>query len=529
MNEKPPRRRLSIITIAIIIILIIIVIVLGILKVNKVIRSKKDLTNNDLVGYMELVQSSNDVFTFIDLQQKVHKFEGYKKMSNFYYNVACVSIQDTDQDYKDKYELINNKEKVIVAADEYDYITQEEGGKFYRVEKSGKEGIIDYNGKVIIPIKYQYISDHSLTDDIHIFICKNDNEEYEYINENGIVITKLDSYEQVSFYTTKVENVVAIKIKNIVYNSINAKQICDSSNIDKFLNNVLVYKEKYELYDNDLNLIKTIECPNAVNVNVTSYDKYTIVNLDLNMDATQDEKNKKYTLYDSKWNVVKESPNEFTLHKFSDGNVVILEEVDSNVIVSDEHGNELFVASNHRLPSGYNESMYLVIPQKGSKIYDIYDIKGKKLIEKGVRSQSVQLGGKTEKDYMVITRNNDIGSYDMFILLKNLDEIPIENDVNILEKKKDNILLSNWKTKIVKLYSKDKKIGEDIQGKYSTQIGKYSIIENDTKYKVINLDELNICFTFESSNLIKIHENIGVVELKSGFYSLDGKLLLEKE
>ncbi len=530
MEEQKPKRRLSIITISIIIVMIVLIFVAVIVGIKKIIKKNNNIVagNTTLEGFMELVYEKDGVFTFIDSNQKVHQYGGYLGMDNFYYNVTCVSIEKDS--YVKDYALITNKEKVVVNAGEYDYISQSDDGRFYMVEKDGNEGVIDYNGKVIVPVKYQYISSHLVGDEnkFHIFACKNENDEYEYINENGNLITKSDDYQTISYYSTREGSAEVIEVNGILYNILTGEEICNNNDITGFADNVLIYKNRYELYDNNLKIVKTVECENALNIKSVSYDEYIVVELALNEKATEEEKNKKYTLYDSNWNIIKESDNEIVLHKLLDGKFLVIEEKDYTVTVSDIKGNVIFTAENHRLPSNYSKSMYISIAQKGTKIYDIYDAKGNKMIEKGVRSQAMQLSGNTEKDYMVITRSNNQGSYDSFILLENLEEIPIEKSVNVLEKCGDNILLSDWDKKVIKLYNGSKQVGYDIKGSYCSQIGNYTIIQSDSEYNIINLENLKTCFYFSSSDFIKLHEDIGIIELNTGFYTMDGKLLVEK-
>ena len=187
MEGKEKRKRLSLISVAIII--VIFMLVFGNIFTN--IKDKIDKRNynkNQIYsGYMELLKKDdNSNYTFIDDSKNIRKFTGYSSMSDFYYNVSCVSKTDNTTNKK-SYALIDKNENEIVSFGEYDFITQFDEGKFYQVEKNGKQGIINYEGVVIVPLEYDVVLDHKSGEKngMHAFSCKSSDEQYHYFNESG--------------------------------------------------------------------------------------------------------------------------------------------------------------------------------------------------------------------------------------------------------------------------------------------------------------------------------------------------------
>ena len=100
--------------------------------------------------------------------------------------------------------------------------------------------------------------------------------------------------------------------------------------------------------------------------------------------------------------------------------------------------------------------------------------------------------------------------------------VDIDSNVSIIEQYKNHILTSDSKNNEVKLYNKDKQVIDTFKGVRESQIGTYSIIKNDDSYIVIDLATLKVTFSFKAEELVKLHDNVGVVELVTGFYDLDG-------
>ena len=526
MAKKSTKTRISFITFLIII--GVLAIVLG-TSYNK-IKSKIDKINvnnkTELKGYVELLKTEDTKHIFIGENKKLYEYNGYISMSDFYDNKACVS--KLDDNGRKIYALIDKNEKEIVPLGEYDYISQLSDGKYYVVEKEGKQGIIDNTGKIIIDTAYNLVTDRKMEvdDGEHVFICKSNDDEYHYLNEEGKEYVSLQSLSTVEFYSVKKGSIPVISISGVLYNSSTCQKICNLSDIRMFYNNIATYDNKYEVYDLDLNLIETVECPNAISIYASSYDAiYSVVEINLNSNATEDELNNKFILYDEKGKVITKSKDGIAIHKI-DNKTYFLKQDNSNLKVLNESGNELFEMKDYRLPINYSETPYITASKNGSSQYELFDEKGKLVKTDSVRSELVQPDGDMEKDYMVITMSLKESGYDTYLLLKDLTKIKVEPSIDKVEKYKNHILTSDSKLNEVHLYNKETQVGENISGTHVNQIGTYSIIRAEDTYTVVDLVTLNITFSFKTEELVEVHNQSGVIELTSGVYDLDGNKIL---
>lgn len=524
MEGKEKRKRLSLISVAIIIVIFILVFGNIFTNIKDKIDKRNYNKNQIYSGYMELLKKDdNSNYTFIDDSKNIRKFTGYSSMSDFYYNVSCVSKTDNTTNKK-SYALIDKNENEIVSFGEYDFITQFDEGKFYQVEKNGKQGIINYEGVVIVPLEYDIVLDHKSGEKngMHAFSCKSSDEQYHYFNESGKEFVTSDKYEAVGFYTTKENSVGVVNILGTLYNANTCEKICATSDIKRFTENIITYDNKFEVYDSNMELVETRECPNAKNITASSYNnKYSIVEITLGAEATEEEIANRFILYDKNGKAILTARDGIAIHEFNN-KAYFLKEDDSNVYVLDNNAKEKFVAKNHRLPSRYSDSYYITIPVVGKAQYDLYTKSGRLIDTEEIRSELPKPIGDTEKNYMLITVARKDGGYDTYIMLKDLTKIKIDSNVSIIEQYKNHILTSDSKNNEVKLYNKDKQVIDTFKGVRESQIGTYSIIKNDDSYIVIDLATLKVTFSFKAEELVKLHDNVGVVELVTGFYDLDG-------
>lgn len=522
MEGKEKRKRLSLISVAIIIAVMSITFGNIFTKVKNKIDKEKFNKEAIVSNYMELIKSEEGRFTYINGEKKVSIYEGYASMSDFYYDVACVSKLDNVTNKK-SYALIDKNEKEIVNFGEYDYITQYDDGKFYQVEKDGKQGVINYEGVVVVPINYSVVTDHKSgqVEGIHAFSCKSNDDIYHYFNDSGKEITNLNTYATISFYPTKNSRICALEINGTFYNSKTCEKICEISQINRFADNVITYEDKYEVYNLDLELVETRQCPNATRIVSTSYNnKYTIVEVTLNSKATEEETNNRFILYDENGKAIVTAKDGIAIHKINE-KYFILKEIDANVYVLNEKGKEIFKADNHRLPLKYSDSYYISLPINGKAQYDFYTKRGKIVPTEAIRSELTKLIGQTEKNYMLVTIANKDSGYTTYIMFNDLDKIQIEPTVGIIEQYKNHILTSDTATNEVKIYNKTQLVNI-LKGNRIQQIGTYSIIKDEEVYTIVDLAYLNKTFSFNSEELVKVHAKSGIVELSSGFYDLEG-------
>ena len=196
-------------------VLLIIIVIALVFIIRGVLANKED-ENTTLVGYQKLVNVTDDKYTFVDLDGKVKTYEGYTSMDDFYFDVTCVSKVSEDTGVSEM-ALINKNNKEIVKYGEYDSFTQVVGGEFYKVEKEGKYGIIDYNGKTIIEPEYDYISVTTVQEATEVVFECQKGSMYSFINETGIKLLETD----VALHSISYANKFNSDYDTIVYISLN--------------------------------------------------------------------------------------------------------------------------------------------------------------------------------------------------------------------------------------------------------------------------------------------------------------------
>jgi len=533
MEEQKKKKRLSIISIAILV-LIAIALIVGMIFLFKTLfgGNKKDETDPEqawlIDGYMALLNDENDIFTYSDQKGNTVQYVGYTDMEDFYFDTTCVAKLSEESQYKREHALITSKQKIVVDYGTYDDIDQIDDGRFYEVEKDDMYGIIDYKGKIVVPVEYDYIRENTIQDGTqYVFACeREDDEKYDYITETGKLLTTLDAYESFTYYYTLSEDAATlVEIDDKYFNTVTGEEMFAGIEDVEYKYNVLIEDEKYTLFNKDLTVKAVVECPNTTYFDVTKSGDYIMIE-----QTIKDEKNwnttKKYTLYDNDMNVVKESDNEIIFYQYEDSPLYFITGENGTLTVSDVKGNVKFTAEGYKFPSGNLDDMFMYFKSKNSNnTYDLYNLEGTKVLE-GLSSIAMQEGGYLEKDYMMICRRAD-GNLNKSILLDSMVEIPVDDSVNVIEKYKNHILTSNWSDQVVKIYNlKGEQVVDDIFGTWSNTNGKYITIQNDDYYMIYNLETATQTFKCEKSVYVDTFDSVRLIELEDGFYNYDGELVL---
>lgn len=97
----------------------------------------------------------NDTIVKLEYQdvEKVPDFQGIYIAKNDSIEKYKLLQDNTNQESKLKFTLINSSGDIIFSAREIKYI----GNNFFVVRQNGKEGVIDLSGNVIVPIKFEYV------------------------------------------------------------------------------------------------------------------------------------------------------------------------------------------------------------------------------------------------------------------------------------------------------------------------------------------------------------------------------------
>lgn len=536
MEQEQKKKRLSIISIAILI-LIAIGLIIGIVFLVKALTGKP-VDKNDpesawlIDGYMALLEEENDVFTYADQQGNTYQYVGYTDMEDFYFDTTCVAAESPLSHYKREHALITSKEKIVVDFGVYDDIDQIDDGRFYEVEKDDMYGIIDYKGKVVIEPKYDYIRQNTIQNDTQfVFVCeREDDEKYDYITETGKLLTTLDAYESFTYYYTLTEDAATlVEIDDKFYNTVTGEEMFADKDADEieYKYNVLIEDEKYTLFNNDLSVKAEVECPGTSYFTVSKSGKYVTMEQTITDEKTN-RSTKKYTLFDENLNVVKESDKEIIFYQYEDGDMYYITEENKVITVTDSKGNVKFTLEGYKRPSGNFDDLFMYFKSTQTDRYDLFNIEGEKVVE-GLTSIAMQENGYLEDDYMMICRR-DSESFNKAMLLDTLVEIPVDDSVNLIEKYKGNILISNSSDEVVKLYNLNgEQIGDDIKGVWNDTLGKYvKLLKTDDKYIIYNLETGEKTFEYSIFDHVEDYDTVRLIELKDGFYNYDGVRILER-
>jgi len=251
------------------IIVVVCILLLGvcIIGITKILSKGNSGEDENLEGHMTLLSEEENVYTFIDANGKVKKYKNYTDMNDFYYDVTCVSRLSNENEFYSQDALINKNEKVIVDYGVYDDITQVSNGRYYKVEKDDLYGIIDYEGKVIVPVEYSYITVKTVRNEAEtVFVAEKGNQEYNYINENGKVITQTNDtfFGDLSYYekfNDEYDTVIVVSTKTgyRYFNLRTGEELFQGIKDVKFWYNMLKQDNKVVLYNKDMSVKSEID------------------------------------------------------------------------------------------------------------------------------------------------------------------------------------------------------------------------------------------------------------------------------
>lgn len=534
MSEQK-KRRISVITMVIIAIIVIGVIVGAVFLIKGIFNKSKNTKNDELAGYMCLIDSSNGVYTFVDTDGNVKSYENYIAMTDFYYNVSAVKAYINPDEYKRGYALIDNKENQIVPYGKYESIEQIETGKYYKVEAENKYGIINPKGEEIVQPAYDYIRVYKVQDETEfIFECEDENSEdakYHYINEKGVELYTSNEMESISYYyTISNEFTTVVEIGDKYINIATGEEVFTiPENEDvKYRYNILYKRGHYTVYDKNLKVKEDVENPSISYVDVSKIGQYICVDLSIREEGSY-RTTKRTVVYDNDLNKIKEYDGELIVKvdETTDEVYFVYEDEASNVVVTDKADNTILTLTDVRRPSSSTIDSCLEFTSKdGSTNKDLYDFKGN-LIAKGVYGTTLK-GSSKEKDYVVIKRK-DATSYSESMRLSSGVEYQIDNSANI-QKCNDNVMTSNWSKKAIKMYNNKGELVREIDGVISAYYDEYVRIENleNNTYEIYNINNLEMTFSCSKDDYIRDYSNIKVLKLKNGYYNLNGKLLLDR-
>lgn len=517
VNAKAILRR-PIVRLAILIIVIIIFI--SIFTGGKTPKSN----GTDLVGYQKLMNVTDGVYTFVDLDGKTKKYEGYSAMNDFYYDVTSVS-RINDQNYTEV-GLINKNKGTVVKFGKYDNINQVITGKYYKVEKDGKYGVIDYKGKEIIPLEYDYISITTVQEATEIvFECQKDNA-YSFINESGKELMNTDKEAHSISYSNKFgpefDTVVFISVegKKRYFNLRTTEELFTDLDEVNLSYNILRTDDKVTFYDKNLKVKEEIDTAKDYSVESRVYfKKYVLVERKNISSGTREYT---YTIYDSNFNKVVEEKSKISPVQDAEGNVYFIVNDGDTVKVINENKKTTKIEGYEHTGNSINNLQYLVLSKTSDKSkYDVFTFNGKKVESDVIES--------TQKGFAILTTKYDSeGNASKTIMLANKKQVPVEKTEEVYAN--DYYLtVEDPQNNTISVVNKNGKVSIDkVTGNKVFYVEGYIGIQNGTDITIYDTNTGKATMTYSAADYLNRDETVKTIELMDGYYRMNGKKILSK-
>ena len=517
--KKVLRRPIVRLLILIVLIVIIVLIVTNLPKKNK--------EEDTLVGYQKLINVTDNTYTFVDMDGNVKTYDGYTSMDDFYYDVTCVSKLNEEDNTVTQMALINKNNRSVVDFGEYDSYVQVVGGKYYKVEKEGKYGIIDYQGKVIINPEYDYISITTVQEATEVvFECQKENKYY-FVNEQGMTIMETESALHSISYSNKFneeyDTVIYISVDGVkrYFNLRTGEELFADKQDVNFSYNILQEEGKISFYGKDAKLITEIDTSADYSADVRVYFKEYVVLEQKNV--TTGTRQYKYTVYDSNFKQVLESESKINPVQDLDGNVYFIINENNSVKIVNESKKEKVIEGYQFNGTSTNNLQFLVLNSvDDSNKYEVYNFKGKQLI--------TDINEYTQKGSgLLVGKYDESGNLTRNLVLGNEELIALGTEDNVLANDYYLTIEDNKNLKVSVVNTDGKITVDKANGTKVFYNENYIGIQDGDNVNIYDVENGKLTYTYPVSEYINRDETISVVELSTGFYRFDGKLLLEKQ
>lgn len=507
--------------------ILVIIIILGVLFIKNCISNnvKNNKEDTNLVGYQKLVNVKEEKYTFINLDGKIKTYDGYLSMDDFYYDTTCVSKISEDNGVT-QMALINTNNKQVVKYGTYNSFTQVVGGKFYKVEKDGKYGVIDYKGKEIIKPEYNYISITTVQEATEVvFECQKENKYY-FANENGKIFYETD----VALHSISYANKFNKDYHSIIYISENdekkyfdlvtGEQLFEELDKVNLSYNILSTDGKISFYDKNSKLKTELDTSTDYSSDARVYFKKYIVVEQKNV--TSGTREYKYSVYDSNFKKLIESKERISPVQDIEGNVYFIINESDGVKIINENKKETKIEGYEFNGNNINNVQYIVLNLTGDvSTNEVYTLKGKKVLDKVTEYSQKGYG-------LVIKRYNDAGEAEKFILLGNDNKIALSEEDNVYANDY-YITIENSNNNQVSVIDSNGKIKLDkVSGAKAFYVENYIGIQSNDTVSIYNINNGKLTFTYKLTDYINRDETVNVIETTTGYYTFDGKLVVEK-
>lgn len=504
---------------------ILVIIIIGVIAlIANGSGSKKAKDSTKLVGYQRLINVTDNTYTFLDLDGKTKTYSGYTSMNDFYYDTTCVSRVNPDTNVSEV-AIINKNKKQIVKFGEYENIIQVVGGKYYKVQKDGKYGVLTNTGKVLIKPEYEYISMTTVQEATEIvFECQKDGV-YTFFNENGKSFFETD----VALHSISYSNKFNSDYDTIVYISVDGqKNYFDLITGEKLFENIenvdisyniLKTDDKITFYDKKAKVKTEIDTSGDYTVDDRVYFKKYIVLEQRN--TTSGTRENKYTIYDSDFKKIIESSNRISPVQDIDGNVYFIINESDCVRIINENKKEVKIQGYEFNGNEISNLQYLVLnPTNNFSTHDVFDFKGNKIVS--------DVTEYSQRGFGLVVTTYPQGTAVRTLLLGNNSKIELAAEDG-LTPGKNYIIVENEKDKVISVLNSEGKVSVNkVSGSKLYDTDKYIAVQNEDNIIVYDLETGKQTMTYTQDNFVNKDDTVNMIELKDAYYSLSGKKLLEK-
>lgn len=502
-----------------------IIVILAVVVIKNCVSNGKNEENTNLIGYQKLVNVTDNKYTFINLDGKVKTYNGYLSMDDFYYDVTCVSKISEDSGVT-QMALINTNNKQVVKYGTYNNFTQIVGGKFYKVEKDGKYGVIDYKGKELIKPDYNYISITTVQEATEVvFECQKDGKYY-FVNENGKTFYETDvalhSISYANKFNKEYNSIIYISENNQkkYFNLVTGEQLFEGLENISISYNILSTDGKISFYDKNGKLKTELDTSADYSSDARVYfKKYVVVE---QKNVTNGTREYKYSVYDNSFKKVIESTERINPIQDIEGNVYFVINGTDGVKIINENKKETTIEGYEFNGNSTNNVQYLVLNPTGNvSTYEVYTLKGKKVLD-GITEYSQKGFG------LIVKRYNESGEAERLLLLGKDNKITLE-DEDIIMANDYYLTIENSKDNKVSVVDSTGKIKLDkVDGTKVFYVEGYIGLQNEDTISIYNVNTRKSSFSYKITDYINRDETVNVIETSKGYYTFDGKTIIEK-
>ena len=447
-------------------------------------------------------------------------------MDDFYYDVTCVSKITGENNNITQMALINKNKGTVVKFGVYDSFIQVVGGKYYKVEKEGKYGVIDYKGKVIIQPEYDYISITTVQEATEIvFECQKDNKYY-FLNEKGTFLMEtenaLHSISYSNKFNTEYNTVIYISVDGVkrYFNLETAEEVFAGMENVSFSYNILKTDGKISFYDKKAKLKTEIDTSADYSSDARVYFKKYVVLEQKNV--TSGTREYKYTVYDSDFKQILESTSKINPVQDIDGNVYFIINDNDGVRIINENKKETKIEGYEFNGNNINNLQNIVLNPIGeSSKYEVYNFKGKKVIS--------DVNEYTQKGFgLLIGKYDETGTLARSLVLEKGKTVALGAEDNVLANEYYLTIENGVESKVSVVDRKGNVKIDKVPGVKIFYVEKYIGVQDGETIRVYDVEKGKETFTYSVNDYVNRDETVNVIELTTGYYGFNGKTILEK-